>query len=126
MMGNDLKNPLPMDKNDKIIFGFVITFVIQTIPTWFHLGWYWFDLSTAVIIASLMLCLSFIVKVFFLEKFLIFAYYIKLTNIISLYAAYGNSTYLDLLNTSKPILNIVLYLWLLISFTRYVKGWEYK
>ena len=115
-----------MDKNDKIILGFVAVLVAQTIPTWFNLGWYWFDLSTAVIIATLVLCISFIVRVFFLEKLLIFIYYIKLTNIISLYAAYGSSDYLGLLNMSKPILNVILYLWFLISFTRYVRGWKYN
>jgi hypothetical protein len=115
-----------MDKRDKIILWFALVLVLQTMPTWFHFGWYWFDLSTATIIAFLVLCLSFLVKQYFLEYFLIYIYFIKLTNIISLYADYGNSTYLYLLNYSKPILNVVLYIWFIYVFTKYVKGWKYE
>jgi hypothetical protein len=115
-----------MDKSDKIIMCFAVILVFQTIPTWFATGWYWFDISTATIIASLVLCISFLAKQYFLECFLTYIYYIKLTNIISLYADYGKSIYLHLLNYSKPILNVILYIWFIYAFTKYVRGWQYE
>lgn len=115
-----------MDKSDKIIFWTGLFLTFETIPTWFIFGWYWFDLSVASIIASLVLVISFIAKEWFLECFYIFIYYIKLTNIISLYAAYGKSEYLPILNASKPILNVILYIWFLYVFTKFIKGWYYE
>ena len=115
-----------MDKSDKIIFWFAIIITVQTVQTWFHLGWYWFDISTATIIATLVLCLSFLTKLWFVEYFLIYLYYIKLTNIISMYAVYGNSKYVPFLNASKPYMIVILYIWFAYVSIKYAKGWEYK
>lgn len=123
-----------MDRNDKIIFWFSSLLVLQTVPTWFILGWYWFDISTATIIATLVLCLSFVVRESFLERFLLYIYFIKLTNIISLIASYGKDKFPDntililqmgLLNYSKPVFNVILYLWFIYAFLKFVRGWRY-
>ncbi len=124
-----------MDRNSKIIFWFSSLLVLQTIPTWFILGWYWFDLSTSVIIATLILCLSMTPRDYFLQRFIEYIYLIKLTNIISLAASYGKDKFpdnqvlilqLDLLNISKPILNVVLYTWFIYVFIKFVRGWRYN
>src|SRR4030066_1456018 len=124
-----------MDRSDKIIFWFSILLVVETFQTWFGLGWYWFDISVATIIATLVLCLSFVARLWVLQNFLIFIYYIKLTNIISMYAAYGKGKFsgnlmlvnqLLILDYSKIVLNIILYIWFIYVFREYVKGWEYK
>lgn len=114
-----------MAKSDKILLWFAVVLVFQTIPTWFIIDWYWFDISVATIIASSVLVMSFLSKEWFLENFFIYIYLIKLTNIISLYADYGGSKYLSLLNMSKPIMNIILYIWLIYVFGKYVSGWRY-
>ena len=115
-----------MDKNDKIILWFSTLLVLQTLPTWFVSSWYIFDLSVATIIATLVLCLSFVVREHFLRKFLVYIYLIKLTNIISLCAAYKEWGILSYLNMSKPILDIILYIWFVYVFSKYVKGWRYN
>ncbi len=124
-----------MDKKDKIIF-YVSTFlVLETIPTWGNLGWYWFDILTAVIIATLVLTLSFLPNQWFLEYFLTFIYYIKLTNIISMVASYADKKFpgnlilveqLSLLNASKPISYIFLYIWYAYVVVKFEKGWRYS
>lgn len=124
-----------MGRSDKIIFWLAVFLGLETAITWFIVGWYWFDISVATIIATLVLIISFLAKERFLELFFIYMYFIKLTNIISLYVAYGHGKFKDvsllsdnlsLLNGSKPIMNILLYVWFTYAFISYAKGWDYK
>lgn len=124
-----------MDRNDKIIFWFASLLVFETIPTWFKTGWYWFDISTATIIYTLVICISYFPRQSFLERFVIYISLIKLTNIISLMASYGHDKFpentiltlqLDLLNLSKPVLNVILYFWYVSVFSKFVRGQRYS
>ncbi len=113
-----------MDRRDNAILLFAVVIAIENIPTWFKFNWYIYDVSNAVIIATLILCLEFITREWFLQKFFIFLYLIKLSNIISVCATYKKWAVLPFLDASKPILDLMVYVLLAVGIIRYAKGWE--
>jgi len=111
-----------MDKHEQIILISTVPLVLVTAMTYVQ-EWYWFNLSNAIIIAALFYVLYFIVTTIFLKRFLMYAYLIKLTNVISLIWCLLEYD-LEYINYSKPIMDIVLYIWLVFVIVKYRKGWR--
>jgi hypothetical protein len=114
-----------MDKTDDAVMNVLLIITLATVPTWIQ-DWFIYDLSNAIVIATLVLSLSFFVKEWYLIKFIYFLYIIKLLNILSVVSNYSEWEYNFILDESKPMLLTISYIWLGFEYTKYVKGWEYK
>lgn len=122
-----------MGKNDNIVFIFIIVIMVLIVPTWFDYGgdeingydmeYYVYMVTDSITIAVLVLCISFLVKEYFLIWFLYFFYLLKLSNLASIMSVFGDWEYNWLLDYAKVSANIVLLVWFGFAFYRFVKGW---